>query len=82
MKTAIIITVILVVVFALLMALPAIHIDKGAVISSNVFQYLRAAMYFIPVGTCGTILTIILGLQVWRILVSIIKFIWDILPIA
>jgi len=82
MKGIIIIAVILVIVFALIAAIPTIRIDKEAVISSNAFAYIRAAMYFIPVGTCAAILTIILGLQVWRLIVAIIRFIWDIIPLA
>ena len=82
LKKAILFGVILLVVFALLMALPTIRLDKNIVIASNAFAYVRAAMYFIPTGTCAAILAIILGLQVWRIIVALIKTIWELLPIA
>lgn len=81
MKTIILIGVILVIVFALLMALPTIRIDSDTVIASNAFAYIRAAMYFIPTGTCAAILAIIMGLQVWRIIVALVKTIWELLPL-
>ena len=74
--------VIILVVFALILALPTIRIDEQGAISSPVFQYIRAALYFIPTGTCSIILRIIIGLQVWRVIVALIKTIWELLPVA
>jgi len=82
LKTVILVAVILVVVFALLMALPTIRIDKDTVIASNAFAYVRAACYFIPAGTCAAILAIIVGLQVFRIIVALVKTIWELLPVV
>jgi len=82
LKTVILVAVILVVVFALLMALPTIRIDKDTVIASNAFAYVRAACYFIPTGTCAAILAIIVGLQVFRIIVALVKTIWELLPVV
>ena len=81
MKLAIF-AVLILIVFALIVALPTIHIDEQGAISSPAFQYIRAALYFIPSGTCAAILAIIVGLQVWRVIVTLIKTIWELLPIA
>ena len=82
MKTVILVAVIVLIVFALLMALPTIRIDSQGAIYSPAFQYVRAALYFIPTGTCAAILTIIVGLQVYRIIVALIKTIWELLPLG
>ena len=81
MKSVILFTVILLIAFALLMALPAIHIDSGAVISSNAFSYVRAALYFIPAGTCAAILAIIMGLWIFRVIIALVKTLWAVLPV-
>ena len=81
MKQVLLFAVILLIVFALLMALPAIHINSNAVISSNAFSYIRAALYFIPTGTCAAILGIIMGLWVFRVIIALVKTIWSVLPI-
>ena len=82
MKTLILSAVVILVVFALVAALPTIRINPQEVISSNAFSYVRAALYFIPSGTCAAILTIIVGLQVFRIIIALIKVIWEVLPIT
>ena len=77
LKTVIIFTLILILVFSLFMALPTIRIDKDTVISSNAFAYIRAACYFIPTGTCLAILGLFLGMQAFRIIVAIIRMLID-----
>ena len=79
MKTIIFILIFIVVISALVQ-LPDIEINKEGVVSSNVFTYIRAAMYFIPSGTAFTICGIILSLWVFRIIVAVVKVIWDLLP--
>lgn len=81
MKT-IIIAVVFLLLFGLLMALPSIHIDPNAVVASSAFSFVRAALYFIPVRTCTAILSINLGLWIWRVIVSLVKTIWNLLPIG
>lgn len=65
----------------MIVALPVITIDANAVIASSAFAYIRAALYFIPAGTCATILIVILGLWIVRVVVTIVKTIWDLLPV-
>ena len=74
--------ILIVLSIAAFIALPTISIDPNTVIASNVFQYLRAAMYFIPVDTAEKILGVALVLWVWRVIVSVIRTLWDMLPIA
>ena len=81
MKTLLFILLFLIVVAALVQ-LPAIEINKDQVVSSNVFTYIRAAMYFIPSGTVFTIGGIILALWVFRVIVAVVKVIWDMLPVG
>jgi len=81
MKLAIYIVVIII-VFAALVALPVIHVDSAAVISSNAFSYIRAGLYFFPMGTVRAILAIILILWIVRTIIAFIKMIWDLLPVA
>ena len=72
---------ILLLVIALFLALPVISIDADAVIASSAFSYIRAACYFIPAGTVTAILGILLGLWLVRVVVMIVKTIWDLLPV-
>ena len=81
MSKVLLFAVLILIVFALLAALPAITIDVNSVVSSSAFSYIRAALYFVPVGTCAAILALILGLQVWRIIVALVRTIWAVLPI-
>jgi hypothetical protein len=81
MKYAIFIVIFLIVVAAIV-ALPTIHIDASAVISSNAFSYIRAGLYFFPMGTVRAILAIILVLWILRVIIAFIKMIWDLLPVA
>lgn len=61
-------------------ALPAITIDAEAVISGSFFSYIRAGLYFLPLGTVGAIFSIQIALWTFRIIVSVIRAVWDLLP--
>lgn len=69
-----------VVVVPALALLPAINIDANAVISSTFYSYIRAGMYFLPVGTVTAIFSIQLALWTFRIIVSVVRSVWDLLP--
>lgn len=62
--------------------LPEISLD----VDSSSFEYflaiVRSACYLLPMGTVGTIISIIIVISVWRIGVSIVKAVWDVLPFA
>ena len=79
---ALIFVVLFFVVITALVALPTIDIDVDAVVASNAFAYIRAAMYFIPVRTVINILSTLLTIWLFRMIVSFVKMVWDILPVA
>ena len=45
------------------------------------YEYLDVATYFFPLGAIRSIITLTLGLQVYRIGASLIKTIWAMLPL-
>lgn len=61
-------------------ALPAINIDANAVISSSFYTYIRAGLYFLPIGTVSAIFGIQVALWTFRIIVSVVRAVWDLLP--
>lgn len=67
---------------ALIGFLPTISIDAGAVIAGTAYSYIRAAMYFLPLNTVITILSLVVSLAVFRIVVSLVKTLWDMLPVG
>ena len=75
-------SIIILIVFALIVAIPVISIDAGAVASSSAVDFIRVALYFIPVNTVASILSITMGLWIFRIVIALIKTIWDLLPVA
>ena len=71
-----------VVVIPCIAALPAINLDANAVISSTFYTYIRAGMYFLPVGTVTAIFGIQIALWTFRIVVATVRAVWDLLPFA
>ena len=69
-------------VLGLLAALPAITIDKDAVVSSSAWSWIVAAAYFIPTHTIATIGSVIIGLWLFRTVIALVKTICDLLPVA
>lgn len=82
MLKVILIAVAIVTAFKLLALLPAIVIDVDAVVASSAWHWIRAAMYFLPTGTVIIILSIIFALGVFRLIVALVKTIWDMLPVG
>ena len=50
--------------------------------SSNFLSIVRCVLYMLPVGTITTIIGIIVAISLFRIFISLIKTIWEILPIV
>lgn len=61
-------------------ALPAITINAEAVISSSFFSYIRAGLYFLPIGTVTAIFSIQIALWTFRIIIAVMRAVWDLLP--
>lgn len=73
--------IIFVLVLSILLLMPTITISSSAVISSSAYAYIRSAMYFLPIGTVTAILTLIISFWVLRIVIAVVKMIWDVLPV-
>lgn len=69
-----------VVVIPAIAALPAINVDANAVISSMFYSYIRAGLYFLPIGTVTTIFAIQVSLWGFRIAIAVVRSVWDLLP--
>ncbi len=63
-------------------AMPVITISAEAVISGAFFSYIRAGLYFLPLGTVSAILMIQVALWIFRIVIAVVKVIWELLPFA
>lgn len=70
------------VVDPILNRIPEISIDYSGISSSSVYQWIRAALYFIPTHTVAAILSLTLALWVLRIVISLLHSLWDSLPIV
>lgn len=61
-------------------ALPSIVINVENVVSSVFFSYIRAGLYFLPLHTVAAILGIQVALWGFRIVVAVVRAVWDLLP--
>ena len=68
-------------VLGLLLLMPTITISSSAVISSSAYAYIRSAMYFLPIQTVVVILSLIISFWVLRVVIAVVKMIWDVLPV-
>lgn len=60
--------------------LPVMNISVDLSVINGFLNIVGSILYFFPWQKVAPILAIILLLQVWRILISIIKTIWSVLP--
>ena len=60
--------------------------DINFSVDSSAFEYflgiVRVAAYMLPMKTVSAIITLIVGLTVFRIVIAFIKAIWDLLPVV
>lgn len=82
MVTQAILDVVFKLVDGLLSKLPEINISVPANIVTNAAQFLNVAAYIIPMDTVKSVLTILIMLQFFRIVVSLIRTIWSLLPVV
>ena len=54
--------------------------DVGPDVIDNFVNVLRVVVYFFPLGTLGSILGLVVSFTVFRIVIRLIKTIWDLLP--
>lgn len=55
-------------------------VDVGSM--DSFMDYISLAAYFFPLDTLVSIFAIIIGIHVFRIVVSLIKTIWELLPLV
>lgn len=46
------------------------------------FQIVRSICYFLPVGTIASIVGLIVAFGIFRVVVRLIRTLWDLLPVA
>lgn len=68
-------------VYGLLSLLPDLEWTMDTTILVTVVQFLQVIFYIVPVGTVVQILFIQFALQTFRITVSLIKTIWQLIPV-
>ena len=61
---------------------PEISIDYAGVSSSPIYQWLRAALYFVPMNTVFAICGLTLALWVLRVVIAFLHSLWGSLPIV
>lgn len=76
----VIFVIILVFVISIFMMMPTVTIDKGAVTTSAAYQWIRAGLYFLPTSALVAVFSCQLVLWTVRVIIAIIKFIWELLP--
>lgn len=62
--------------------MPDIAINYDSIASSSVFTYIRAGLYFLPMGTVLKIFGVIVALWVLRIIIAVLHTLWASLPIV
>ena len=70
------------IVVGLLSLLP----DISWSVDSSVFSYfigiLQVAGYMLPMGTVGTIIGLIVALTTFRVIISVVRTVWELLPVV
>ena len=66
----------------LLDKLPIMNMDVDFSVLNGFLDVLGFALYFFPWARVVPIVGLILLLQVWRVIISIIRVIWEVLPIV
>lgn len=67
---------------AVLSKLPVMKMDVDFSVLNGFMDVLGFALYFFPWAKVLPILGLIMILQVWRIVVSIIRTVWEVLPLT
>ena len=70
------------IVEGLLNILPNISWDVSTAGLSAFVSILRMVFYLLPMGTITTIITLIISLVIFRFVISLIKTIWELLPLV
>lgn len=82
MITTAVLSVIWHIIEPILAHVPTLEINYAGLSSMSVYQYLRAGLYFFPMETVTKILSIVVGLWILRVVISILHSLWSALPIV
>lgn len=69
-------------VISFLDSIPLLEVDFDFTVLNTFLSIVEACLYFFPWQKVLPILGIIILLQTWRIVVSIVKVIWQLLPLV
>lgn len=67
---------------SLLTLLPSVQINVDSGMYASFLDMVSGVLYFLPLNTISRIINIIFSLMLFRIIISIPKAIWDLLPFA
>lgn len=70
------------IVEGLLSLLPDISWNVDGTVFDIFFDVLEMVCYLLPMGTVFAIFLIVVGLTMFRVVISLIKTIWDLLPLV
>lgn len=60
--------------------LPAGNLEGLSAAIDGIVPYIKTGLYFLPVRTISQIFTVILAFWTYRLVVRIVKTIWDLIP--
>ena len=70
------------IVSGLLSLLPDIQWSVDSAALTTFLGYVKVGSYLLPMGTVATITTLIIAIIGFRIVISLIKTIWELLPVV
>ena len=66
----------------ILSLLPNITLPTVMARDSTFFGMVRCVLYLLPLDTIGAIIGILVSISLFRLIISVVKTIWDLLPIV
>lgn len=82
MLTTPIVNLIWSIISPILAKVPDLSIDYEGISNSTVYQFIRAALYMVPMDTVLSILKITVALWVLRVVISFFRSLWAALPVV
>ncbi len=82
MITEFILNIVFNLVMGFLQVLPAVDFVVPTEWVAFFTDSVRVVCFLLPIGTVKSILTLVVGFTVFRIVIALIKTIWDLLPIV
>ena len=70
------------IVYKLLEMLPEVTLSADTSAFSYFISFIRVAMYILPMPTVCAVVSLIFAFTVVRIVIAVIKTVWDLLPVV